>query len=120
MEASMTTKDFDSADLKNIQYDANIRINFLENRLLDGNINLLKKALNKFTAVFNQYNFHAIARLLQGYLYIKLGDTAEGERIFKDVSDMLENESISKAYYKYIAWDTPATNSYRQWLKNRG
>jgi anaerobic magnesium-protoporphyrin IX monomethyl ester cyclase len=119
MEATMSTEDFSAQDLKDIQYDANIRVNFLENRLILGDVNSFKRALSKFTATFANYNFHAIARLMQGYLHIKLGDRAAGEEIFKDVLLLLKDSNIEKAYAKYIQWDTLPTNTFRQWLAQK-
>jgi anaerobic magnesium-protoporphyrin IX monomethyl ester cyclase len=119
MEANMGTEDFSAQDLKDMQYDANIRVNFLENRLISGDLESVRKALKKFTGTFNQYNFHAIARLLQGYLHIKLGDIAVGEKIFENVSEMLKKSDIGKAYLKYIQWDTLPTDAYRAWLARK-
>jgi len=119
MEASMSTGEFSSKDLKDIQYDANIRVNFLENRLLSRDTGALKRALKKFTEVFMQYNFHAIARVLQGHLYAELGDVVKADEIFEDVYRLLKDESISRAYAKYFEWDTPVIKTYHHWLKEK-
>jgi anaerobic magnesium-protoporphyrin IX monomethyl ester cyclase len=118
METNLETELISSDDLKDIQYDANMRINFLENRLLYGDTQALKKALQKYIRIFKQYNFHVIALLIQGYIYSKLGNHAECINKFKNVKELLKNQDIDKAYGKYIQWDTPVINYYREWLNN--
>jgi anaerobic magnesium-protoporphyrin IX monomethyl ester cyclase len=115
MEANMGTKEFSSVWLKDAQYDANIRVNFLENRLLLGDRVILKKALKKYSRIFEQYNFHAVAGLVLGYLYGKLGNTEQQEKTYAHILDLLTDGNIKKAYAKYIKWKTAPTNSFRQW-----
>jgi len=118
MEANIQTEHFSSDELKDIQYDANIRVNFLENRLLNGDRKSLEKAFKKFTRVAEQYQFHAVARLIEGYLHGVLGDTKLSHEVFTRVREMLKDIEIKKAYGKYFQWNTPATNAYRQWEAN--
>lgn len=119
MEADLKIEGLSPQALKDIQYDANIRVNFLENRCLSGDNQILETALGNYTRIFKQYNFHAIALLVQGYLCAKLGKMAESDNKFKQVYELLKNEDISRAYGKYIQWDTPATNLYRRSLAHR-
>ena len=118
MEANLETDQLSSDDLKDIQYDANMRVNFLENRLLFGDTQALERALEKYIRIFKQYNFHVIALLIQGYIYAKLGNGGESVNKFTHVKQLLKDKDIDRAYGKYIQWDTPATNYYRQWLHN--
>lgn len=115
MEANLQTDQFSSEELKDIQYGANMLVNFLGNSLLRGDTKMLEKALKKFTRVSEQYQFHAIAFLMKGYLHGLLGDAGLCEEAYQHVREMLKDEETKKAYGKYIAWDTPPTNSYRQW-----
>jgi len=115
MDVCMRTQECDAQYLKDVQYDANIRINFLENRLIYGDNNSLMKARKKYRNVSKQYNFHLIARLLEGYLAGQLGEITERVEIYKQVSNMLKQEEIKSAYHKYLRWNTPATNDFRSW-----
>jgi magnesium-protoporphyrin IX monomethyl ester (oxidative) cyclase len=121
MQATMATEDFSTEWLKDTQYDANIKLNFLESRLVFSQEKTsLEQGLKKYGDTFQQYRFHAIARLLEGYFYLELGNTNQGHRIFREVQEMLKEGEIAKAYSKYFQWDTPATNAYRQWSQRRG
>lgn len=117
IEANMGTEDFDAEWLKDAQYDANIRVNFLENRLLLGGRQALETALKKYSRIFEQYNFHAVAGLIQGYLHGKLGDTERQNKIYSRIDEMLKDESIKKAYFKYIQWNTVPTENFRRWRR---
>lgn len=118
MEANMETENFTSKWLKDAQYDGNIKVNFLESPHLSGNKKIQKQSLKFFNEVYQQYNFHAIAHLIEGYLEGILGNIDRQGLIFKEVSDMLKDENINKAYSKYIDWDTAPTNCYRQWIQS--
>ncbi|HBC87158.1 MAG TPA: hypothetical protein DCZ94_09410 [Lentisphaeria bacterium] len=124
MGSVMDTENFTAEWLKDTQYDANIRLNFLENRkVLSSDKELMLEGLARYSATYLQYNFHAVARLLEGYLNMRVGNVEKGGRIFDNVENMLKNKTISDSYSKYFLWDTPATNAYNKWLaekKGRG
>lgn len=121
MQATMATEDFSTEWLKDTQYDANIKLNFLQNRLVFNKERAsLEQGLKKYGDTFQQYRFHAISRLLEGYFYLALDNTNQGYRIFQEVQEMLKDREIAKAYSKYFQWDTPATNAYLQWSQRRG
>jgi len=116
MEVSMASDEFSAEWLKDTQYGANIRINFLGNRLLKGSPEKLIKAREKFGTVYNRHKFHAIARLLEGYAEGLLGNNKRQAEIYAHVSEMLSDPNINSAYGQYFDWDFPATASYKQWL----
>ena len=111
----MSTESFTAAELKDIQYDANIRVNFLESRLLKGGPDSLKAALLQFSNVVEQYTFHAVGQLLTGYLYGRLEENAKRETAYTRTIEMMKSDDIRKAYGRYLDWDTAATNDFRQW-----
>lgn len=117
MEANMETENFTPEWLKDTQYDANIRVNFLENKNLYFSKETQEKSLEYYGRVYQQYNFHAIAHLIEGYLEGKQGNYSRQNFIFNEVREALKEENISKAYAKYIYWNTAPTNCYRQWLE---
>jgi len=119
MEANMETENFTPEWLKDTQYDANIKVNFLENKNLSGSKETLTKSRDFFARVYQQYNFHAVAHLIEGYLEGRLGDLNRQNVIFEEVRYMLQEEYINKAYAKYIEWDTAPTNCYWQWLESQ-
>lgn len=115
MGVSITTDEFSQQWLKDTQYDANIKVNFLGNGLLEGDKRSLEKALKKYSTIFKQYNFHVIARLLEGYINGRLGNIEQNRAIYEHVQKMLKDTNIAQAYSKYFEWDTPATTDYRRW-----
>lgn len=117
MEANMNTSEFDTEWLKNIQYDANIKVNFFENNLLKGDEESLRKALARFTAITKNYSFHAVAFMITGYLYFKLDDKFKAEEYFKKLNELLKDEKIANGYSKYIDLDYPAAVLFREWRK---
>jgi magnesium-protoporphyrin IX monomethyl ester (oxidative) cyclase len=118
MNVSMHCQEYTAAELKDVQYDANIKINFLENKSLRGEDDSLKAALVKYEKISEQYPFHAMALLLVGHININLGNTEKGEEVFRQVHRMLLDEGTSNAYSKYLEWDTPATNAFRQYIES--
>jgi hypothetical protein len=117
MHVDLDCEEYTAAELKDVQYDANIKINFLENKSLRGGS--LQPALTRFERISEQYPFHAVAKLLVGYINIRMGNTEKGEKIFSQVQQMLLDEDTSSAYSKYIKWDTPATNMFRQYRESQ-
>jgi hypothetical protein len=94
-------------------------VNFLENRSLFGDREALRKAKARFSRIAQQYTFHAVARLIEGWLSGELGDAEGKDRIFLDVKGMMNDREIAGAYGKYFSWDTPTTNEYRRWLEQQ-
>lgn len=118
MEANMQTNQFSSEQLKDLQYDANMRVNFLQNNMLKGDTKTLEEAFNKFSRISHQYQFHAVAHLLKGYLEGVLGDKDSRHKTYLHIKEMLKDDEIEKAYGKYFyTWDTPVTNDYKEWVK---
>lgn len=115
MEANLSTGDFSAEELKTIQYDANMRVNFLENSLLAGNRESLEKALDLFKTITKTYPFHAVARLCQGYIHERLTNREMRDQTFQQLDEMLKDPDIHRAYEKYIHWETRATDTFRQW-----
>lgn len=118
MEANMQTEQFTSKQLKDIQYDANMRVNFLECNMLKGDTQTLKKALKQFSRIAHQYKFHAVAYLVKGYIQGLLGYDDEKNNTYRHIEEMLKDDEIVDAYGKYFeTWNIPAINDYREWLK---
>ncbi|MCP5125052.1 MAG: cobalamin B12-binding domain-containing protein [Gammaproteobacteria bacterium] len=116
MGATMSTEHFSAEKLKGIQYDANMKVNFFGCKLLREGKPSWEKALDKFSSIANQYKFHAVARLLQGYLYGLLDMPEKRNEVYIQVKVMLCDEGINAAYIKYFSWENPPVNDYRQWL----
>ncbi len=115
MDAIMSFENITADRIKDLQYEANIRVNFLKNRLLRGSLADKQKALGKYSRVSKQYEFHAIARLLKGFLLHETEKVDEGVSVYREVVTMLQDKAIADAYSRFFEWDTPATNHYRAW-----
>jgi anaerobic magnesium-protoporphyrin IX monomethyl ester cyclase len=119
MDVNMETDNFTAQWLKDTQYDANIRVNFLENTCLSSNREGLEKARIKYGRIFQQYDFHVIAAIMMGYIDIKLGDVEKGCTIFAKAETLLQNEHVKKAFYKYLSWDTLPTDTFNKWMQSK-
>jgi radical SAM superfamily enzyme YgiQ (UPF0313 family) len=119
MDVNMETNNFSAQWLKDTQYDANIRVNFLENKCLLSDGKGLEKARAKYGRIFKQYDFHVIAAIMVGYINIKLGDVQKGHELFAEAKALIQKEEVKKAYGKYLSWDTLSTNIFREWLESR-
>jgi len=119
MVVNMETDNFTAQWLKDTQYDANIRVNFLENTSLLSNRKGLEKARIKYTKIFQQYDFHVVAAIVTWYINIKLGDVEKGHEIFAAAETLLQNEDVTKAFDKYLSWDTLPTNTFREWMQSK-
>ncbi|MGZ8237280.1 MAG: B12-binding domain-containing radical SAM protein [Methylobacter sp.] len=119
MDVNMETDNFTAQWLKDTQYDANIRVNFLENTCLSSNREGLEKARIKYGRIFQQYDFHVIAAIMMGYIDIKLGDVEKGYTIFAKAETLLQNEHVKKAFYKYLSWNTLPTDTFNKWMQSK-
>jgi hypothetical protein len=119
MDVNMETDNFTAQWLKDTQYDANIRVNFLENTCLSSDRKGLEKACIKYGRIFQQYDFHVIAAITMGYINIELGDVEKGHKIFAKAETLLQNEDVKKAFYKYLSWDTLPTNTFNKWMQSK-
>ncbi|MFZ2405100.1 MAG: radical SAM protein [Methylobacter sp.] len=119
MDVNMETGNFSAQWLKDTQYNANIRVNFLENKCLLSDRKGLEKARIKYRKIFQQYDFHVIAAIMTGYINIELGDEEKGHEMFAAAKALLQNEDVGKAYNKYLSWDTLPTNAFRTWIQSK-
>lgn len=119
MDVNMETDNFTAQWLKDTQYDANIRVNFLENTCLSSNREGLEKARIKYGRIFQQYDFHVIAAIMMGYIDIKLADVEKGYTIFAKAETLLQNEHVKKAFYKYLSWNTLPTDTFNKWMQSK-
>jgi radical SAM superfamily enzyme YgiQ (UPF0313 family) len=116
MSICMSYENFSAEEMKDVQYDANILVNFLASKCLRGDRGSLEKSLARFKRTSEQYPFHAVAVIVVGYLYFMLGDKQSGIEYFKKATQLFSNENISRSYSKFIEYDTPATNAYRDFI----
>ncbi|MBU1199389.1 MAG: B12-binding domain-containing radical SAM protein [Nanoarchaeota archaeon] len=92
-KGNIKTEDFTQEDVEEISYDANLRINFLNNPNLKRNIDL---ALMDFSRVAERYHGHAIARYSLGKAYYLKKEYAKAQAEWKKVLKLHQTSDDAK------------------------
>lgn len=87
---------FTSTDVSQINYDANIDLNFINNRNLIKNP---KRALSDFNYVLSLVPDHYIAIYCKAVAYRNLGDEKHATECFESIKESLSQDSV---YYDYF------------------
>jgi len=109
--------DFDYAELKQITYDENIRLNFLTHLWLDEpeHHGDLLKIWQNFEVDLSS---HAVLSLCLGFLSGKMGNTKEKERYYLRTADLFQMGEVQNAYEKYLHWDEEPILDYLSFCEN--
>ncbi len=104
--ATLSTRDFSSEDVKRIQYDANIRWNFLHNRNVRRDANGLKTGFYRdfLRHVVDIYPRHIIGKIVLGYLYHLDGDQGKAEHWWRQARSDYAVPNIHKDFARYLDW----------------
>ncbi len=93
------TPEISAADLNDLIYDANIKVNFLNNyNMLAGNY---ERAIDMFTTiVLRNYPFHVVGLACRAHCFLGLGDVEAAKRDIAQISNMVETHAESKRQYR--------------------
>jgi anaerobic magnesium-protoporphyrin IX monomethyl ester cyclase len=115
VEPTLEGQDFSKEWLKSIQYDANIRINYFNSP------NIKKSptgAAAYFERILERYPFHVVAALIAGYCQGLAGNLPEEARLFSEACKLLDNPQNQQVYGRYLDWQNPITDRYRQYMSS--
>ena len=106
LSASLSTKDFSSDEIKQIQYDTNIKYNFLRNRNLirkDKKTNL-QFYMNQLEKLIESINNHVIAKIALGYLYYLDENKDKTKYWWEQALQDLKDPVVQEDFNKYLEW----------------
>ncbi len=105
--------------LKEMSYDVNIEINFLNNPSLDtveGRDNILRHFENLLITIPE----HIIIHIVIGYIYKLKNNVVTYEKHYKTAVGLFKDKSLFDAFIKYLSWDHYIIKDFNQYLKGNG
>ena len=88
------TNEITATELNDLAYEANLDINFLNNReLRQGHYS---KAVGMFEEIVSKYHFHIFGLICLRKCYLKMGNTAELDRVQSQIEKLLVNNHNAK------------------------
>ena len=104
--------------LKEMAYDANIEMNFLNNPCLSSEKHI-EYFQEELVAFLRKIPDHIIVRMIIGYIYNLKGNLLEYERYYDSAIELFENNSLHDTFYKYVCWDNPVIRDFNRYLVNK-
>lgn len=101
--------------LRDMIYDINIEVNFLNNSLLD-TAEGRYQFLEYLKGLLLRLPEHIIARIIAGYLYKQKRDYSKSENYYKSAIELFRNKTLHKTFFKYLSWDNPVIKDFNQFL----
>ncbi len=99
--------------LRDMIYDANIEMNFLNNPSLktakgkDSFLDYLEKLLLRLPD-------HVISHIIVGYLYKRKKNNFKCEKHYKSAIELLKNKDLHKTFNKYLSWNSPIIKDFNR------
>jgi len=107
--------DFDYAELKQILYDENIRMNFLTKIYLNEPENYCR-LLKLWKSFEIDLPDHAILYLCLGFLSKKMDQIEEMERYYKRAYELFKKDDVNETYGRYLQWQEQPILDYLSFI----
>jgi hypothetical protein len=115
----LKSDEWDYDKLREMIYDVNIELNFLNNFLLD-----TKKGMDYMLRYLESFlprlPDHIIARIVVGYIYKQKNNMAKCEEYYNSVLSLFEDKSLYNTFIKYFSWQHYIIDDFNQYLKTNG
>jgi len=101
--------------LREMIYDANVEINFLENPLLktaDGRVRFLEH----LRGLLARYPEHVVARIVVGWICWKAGLDMESEAEYQRAQQLLDDPRLARVFLKYTGLKSPVMKEFRRFV----
>lgn len=114
---SFDTKEISAKDLNNLQYRANLEINFVNNRnYLNGQYKL---AIDIYEEIVNKYPFHVIALACLRRCYVKIGDKKMEETITEKLRLVIDSDLKAGEMYLNFGFLVPELSEFEYLIPDK-
>ncbi|MFZ0034187.1 MAG: radical SAM protein [Sedimentisphaerales bacterium] len=112
----LKSDEWDYDKLREMIYDVNIELNFLNNFLLDTKqgMDYMLRYIENFLLRLPE---HIIARMIVGYLYKQKNNMAKCEEYYNSVINLFEDSILYNTFIKYLSWEHYIIDDFKQYLK---
>lgn len=108
-----------SAQLEEMNYDANIELNFLNNPALEQEAHL-DDFLAFLENLLVRLPGHVIAQVVAGYIYKKRSEAAKCASFYRRAAERLKDREIAETFDRYLAWGHPIIKDFRDFCSREG
>jgi radical SAM superfamily enzyme YgiQ (UPF0313 family) len=112
----LKSDEWNSNQLQEMGYDANIELNFLNNPCLDtaeGRESILKR----FEDLLLTLPEHIILHICVGYINKLKNNSVDYEKHYKAAERLFKNQPLYNTFIKYLSWDFNIINDFVKYLK---
>jgi radical SAM superfamily enzyme YgiQ (UPF0313 family) len=112
----LKSDEWNSNQLQEIGYDANIELNFLNNPCLDtaeGRDSILRR----FEDLLLTLPEHIILHICVGYINKLKNNSVNYEKHYKTAERLFKNQPLYNTFIKYLSWDFNIVNDFVEYLK---
>jgi len=117
--SSFKSDEWNYEQLKQMAYDANIELNFLNNPCLD-NGDGAGFILEREEYIMEKLSEHIIANIVMGYLHKLRGAPGAYEKYYERASGLFMRKPLHDTFIKYLSWDYPVIKDFNAYLNERG
>lgn len=102
--------------LRDMIYNANIELNFLNNPLLD-TVDGREYFFRYLEQLLVRLPEHIIARIVLGYMYKQEGFDSKCEALYKSAFELFEYKNLYDTNNRYLFWDHPIINDFNKFIR---
>jgi hypothetical protein len=111
----LKSDEWDSTQLQEMSYDANIELNFLNNPCLD-TAEGRDFILRKFEDLLLTLPEHIIIHISVGYINKLKSNLINYEKHYKEAVRLFERQPLYNTFIKYLSWDHDIINDFVEYL----
>ncbi len=112
----LKSDEWDSNKLREMSYDANIEINFLNNPCLDS-VEGRDYILRKYEDLLLTLPDHIIMHISVGYINKLKNNLVKYEKHYKTAAGLFKQQPLYNTFKKYLSWDHNIINDFVEYLK---
>ncbi|MBF0558169.1 MAG: B12-binding domain-containing radical SAM protein [Nitrospirae bacterium] len=116
---SFKSDEWNYEQLKQIAYDANIELNFINNPCLDTGDGA-DFILEREEYIMEKLSEHIIANIVMGYLHKQRDNLKACDRYYEHAAGLFKKKPVRDTFIKYLSWDYPVTRDFNTYLNARG
>ncbi|MFC2155865.1 hypothetical protein ACFLRB_05195, partial [Acidobacteriota bacterium] len=104
--------------LREMIYDANIEINFLNHPQLDDAAEQ-DEFLLYLTELLKRLPDHIVSHILTGYIYKSKGEMSKRDGHYQTAFKLFSDNGLNKTFAKYLDWDYKSIRDFNRYLKEK-